>query len=241
MKIFIRHNSILILSTAVFVVLPFLYYYHKGEAPNIYLQCITTGVILLFGYATYKFQKETNEFNRLSKIPALNVDKDKLEREKIIYIENKNDYPAKNVYVGSFLFTGDGKKNKILYHEIQSQIIKSYPVIQADILKQDFRSAFEKDDKEEHGSTLKQRIESFIVSNQNNSIIYLVIALRSYFMNDAETLLFFYECTSSTENDLLGTLSFTSKHFSTKEQLYEKTLKEINRTYNKYRKKYKTI
>jgi len=219
------------------MVLPFLYYYHKGDAPNIYLQCITTGVILLFGYATYKFQKETNEFNRLSKIPALNVDKDPLEKEKVIYIENQSSYPAKNVYIGSFLFTGDGNKNEILYDEIQSQITKSYPVIQSDILKEDFRDSFREEDNksENYGSTLRQRIDSFI-ANQNNSIIYLVIALRSYFMNDAETLLFFYECTPSNQN-----LSFVSKHFSAKEQLYKKALKEINNRYNKYRKKYKTI
>jgi len=219
------------------MVLPFLYYYHKGEAPNIYLQCITTGVILLFGYATYKFQKETNEFNRLSKIPALNVDKDRLEKEKVIYIENQSVYPAKNVYIGSFLFTGDGNKNEILYDEIQSQISKSYPVIQSDILKEDFRDSFREEDKkkENYGSTLRQRIDSFI-ANQNNSIIYLVIALRSYFMNDAETLLFFYECTLSNQN-----LSFVSKHFSAKEQLYKKALIEINNRYNKNRKKYETI
>lgn len=57
-------------------------------------------------------------------------------------------------------------------------------------------------------------------------------------MNNDETLLFFYECNYSYQDALLGTLVFTSKHFSIKEQLNEKSLKEINNRYEKYRKKY---
>lgn len=235
---FIKQNFILILSIAVFILLPFLYYNHKCEAPDIYLQCIATGVILLFGYATYKFQKETNEFNRLGKIPALIVKKDPLEKEKEIHIENQSDYPAKNVYIGSFLFTNNGESHTILYDEIQLQIIKSYPIIQSDILKEDFRREFEDADKNEYNSPLRERIKNFI---SKKTKVYLVIALRSQFMNENETLFFFYECNWSNQNALLDTLSFTSKHFSIKEQLYEKSLKEISNRYEEYRKKYKKL
>ena len=155
-----------------------------------------------------------------------------------IHIENTSDYAAKNVYIGSFLSTSNGEKLETLYDEIQSQITKFYPIIQSEILKKDFRSDFEKDDKKEYGSTLKHRIETFISDNNDNSKIYLVIALRSQIMNNDETLLFFYECNYSYQDALLGTLVFTSKHFSIKEQLNEKSLKEINNRYEKYRKKY---
>lgn len=236
-----KHNFIFKLSIVTLIVLPIVYFFNKGEGPAIYITCVTTVVILIFGYSTY-------EFNRLSKIPALNVKKEYLEGKegKVICIENTSDYPAKNVYIGSFLFSSNGKKHVILYDEIQSQITKFYPVIQYNILKENFRSKFEKDDKKEYKSTtLRQRIKAFISDNipknEDDPKIYLVIALRNHFMNDDETLLFFYECECSNQDDLLNTLLFTSKHFSVKEQLYEKSLKEINNRYEEYRKKYKKI
>ena len=222
----------------VLITLPFIYYHHRAENPNIYLQFLTATVILIFGYATYEFQEKIKEFNRLSKIPALNVDRDELEKHKVIYIENKNDYLAKNVYIGSFLFTGDGTKNEILYDEIQLQIVKAYPIIQSNILKQNFRAEFEEEDekKENYGSTLKNRMQSFI---QENTDPYLVIALRGNFMNTNETLLFFYECKYTDSDARWDTLSFTSKHFSARDQLHKKAFEKINKKYKEYCKKYK--
>src|SRR3990172_12270531 len=110
-----KHIFIPLIATVVFVALPFVYWFSNGEGSSIYIQCITAGVALFFGYFNYKFQKETNELNRLSKLPALNVKKEEVEKDKVIHVENKNDYAAKNVYIGSFLFTRDGDKNKILY------------------------------------------------------------------------------------------------------------------------------
>jgi len=135
-------------------------------------------------------------------------------------------------------FTNDGESHQILYDEIQLQIIKSYPIIQSDILKENFRGEFEDTDKNEYNLTLKNRFVNFI---SNNTKVYLVIALRSQFMNDDETLIFFYECNCQNQNALLDTLSFTSKHFSIKERLYKKSLEVISDRYENYRKKYKKI
>lgn len=224
---FIKQNFIYMLSIVIFLLLIFVYIFSQGRDTDIYTKCLNIGVILIFGYSTY-------EFNRLSKIPALNVKKDSIEQVKKIVIENLNDYPAKRVYIGSFLTMDNGELTP-LYEEIQSQITKHYPIEQTNILNDNFRKNFEDEDKKEYGSTLKERWEQFIkkVSPKN----YLVIVLRNYLMTKDETLLFFFECSLSDQNSL-DTLSFKSKHFSTKTTLYRNSLEKITKKYQRYCRKY---
>ena len=219
------------ISLLILLALLFVYCFSKGTESAIYIQCIGALVLLFFGYFTYEFQKETNEFNRLSKLPAFNVEKNEIEQNRVIQIENINNYVAKNVYIGSFLFTSDGDKNVILYDEIQAQIIKDYPIVQSDILRADFREAHSGEDKkvENYGSPLRSRIENFI--NQNNNV-YLVIAIRNPLMQTDETLLFFYKCNYGDQNVNLGDMNFNSVHFSANEKLYKKSLEIVSKRYD---------
>lgn len=223
---------------AIFILLtlPFVYWLSKGADSAIYIQCIGSAAILIFGYYTYNFQRETNEFNRLSKLPAFTVTKNEIEKERVIHINNLNNYAANNVYIGSFLFTSDGYKNVLLYDEIQAQVIKCYPIIQSDILKEDFRDAHSGEDqkRENYGSSLRSRINEFI--NQNNNV-YLVIAIRSPLMEVDETLLFYYKCKYDNQNAHLSEISFISVHLSAKETLYKKSLDTVSKRYTEYRKR----
>ncbi len=237
---FIRQNFIPILSIAILmsILLAFILLC-KGESSGIYIQCLIAVVILFFGYFTYRFQKETNEFNRISKIPALNVKRYSIEDERVIEIENISDYPAKKVYIGSFFVTDAGEIVETLYDEIQQQITKLYPIQQSDVLKNGFRSTKELEDEDqiEYGSPLKQRMGTFIKRHHTKKI-YLVIALRNYLMTEDETLLFFYQCKCSDSNNI-DKLGFTSEHFSTKRALYKNTLGKITEQYEKHKRKYK--
>ncbi len=231
---FIRQNFIPIFSIAILmsILLAFILLC-KGESGGIYIQCLIAVVILFFGYFTYRFQKETNEFNRISRLPALNVNRDSIEKEKVIEIENISDYPAKKVYIGSFLSTDTGDSVQILYDEIQQQITKFYPIQQSDVLKPDFREK-KNMDLQDYILPLKQRIEEFVKRHPDK--VYLVIALRNYLMKEDETLFFFYKCKGSTSN--IDNLGFQSEHFSTREGIYKNCLKEITKQYEEHRSKY---
>ncbi len=223
-----------IFTVVIFIALLLVSFYHKGKNT---MQFLNVAVILSLGYFNYKLQEEIKEFNRISKIPDLNINKESLETDKVIKIENLSDYPTKNVYIGSFLITANGNDVEILYDEIQSQIIKSYPIEQGDILKDGFRESFKVEDKKEYGTTLRERMQKFINGNSDNEI-YLVIALRNYLMTKDETLLFFYECKYSDHGEI-SSLSFKSKHFSTKTALYKNSLRKITEQYEKHKRKYK--
>lgn len=228
-----KNSIILFVAILVLVAFPFLYYINNAENPNIYLQCLTAATVFFFGYAAYKFQQQTHEFNRLDRVPHLNVDRTELEQNKVIEIKNLSSFVAFQIYIGSFLFSGDTQNSVVLYDEIQQQIVPSYPVQQGDVLKSDFRKTFSNQDMVNYGSTLEERITKFIGANKG-SPIYLVIALRAKIMKDNELLLFCYKC-SYDEKDLLQSLNFTSQHFSTKEHVYKAIFKTVNSAYKKYR------
>lgn len=222
-----------VVTILVIVAFPFLYYKNNGENPDIYLQCLSAATVFFFGYAAYKFQEQTHEFNRLKRVPHLNVTREELEKNNVIEIKNMSSFVATHVYIGSFLFSGDGQKNTILYDEIQQQINPCYPIQQGDVLKLDYREKFNEDDKERYGSTLKKRINKFITENEK-SPIYLTIALKARIMKHNELLLFFYKCSIDKSNNLQP-LGFTSQHFAAKEKMYKNIFKAVTYAYKKYK------
>ena len=228
-----KTHIITVVAVLVLVAFPFLYYKNNAENPNIYLQCLTAATVFFFGYSAYKFQEQTHEFNRLNRVPHLNVTRDELEKNKMIEINNMSSFVARHVYIGSFLFSGCAQKSIVLYDEIQQQIVPCYPIQQGDVLKSDFRKKYNEEDKISYGSTLEERIRLFITKNKEDPI-YLTIALKAKIMKDNELLLFFYKC-SYDENNLLQSLGFTSQHFSAKEKCYKAIFKAVTDAYKKYK------
>lgn len=229
--LYYRKCIILVLIVFDLGVVPFLYYKNNAEDINIYLHYLTAATVFFFSYAAYKFQEQIHEFNRLNRVPHLNITRDELEKNKVIEIKNMSSFVATDVYIGSFLFSGDGQKKTPLLEEKQQQIGPCYPVRQCNVLKSDFREKSNEEDKKEYGSTLVERITKFIPENSGNPI-YLTIGLKAKIMEDNELLLFFYECTSYKDNLYDG---FTAKHFSAKEKMYKDIRKAVTDAYKKYK------
>jgi hypothetical protein len=168
-------------------------------------------------------------FNRFAYRPSLMVNREKLEKEGIIQIENNEQRAAYRVFICSYLFSGDGDRHVVLYREIRQFITLGDPVAQSDILRQDFRAQFDAEDIARYGSPLKTRLDQFFSQYGKDSGLLLVVSVRTPLYEPQETGMFFFR---AGEVDTVVRTKWQSIHLPAYSPTFKKALAVANQCYD---------
>lgn len=182
------------------------------------IQSTMAVVLLYYAYFTFKLYETTHDSNRILSFSGLFVDKEEVEKENIIKIENNTNRSVLNVYIISFLIDSTYKPEK-LYSEIQPFIHPEHPIVQSDILK-NFRTDL----------GLEEKFTEFTRSPGYHLVIGL---LTPQMKEDKEVMIFYFE----NKNTDLSNLEFEHRHYNNKQEIYKSSFGYIWKEYKKYEKK----